>query len=105
MTWSVGFRVLWFTLQLLPRQLARVSFLVDRDLLAFHCDEVFAGNDVVAERVTLLSGVVFKQMRKHLGISQVIDRYDLVALQVKHLAESHAADTSETVDCNSNHYI
>ena len=41
-------------------------------------------------------------MRQHLGVGQVVDRDDFVALSAEHLTESQTADTSETVNCNLN---
>ncbi|MNU04886.1 hypothetical protein D3C71_1654150 [compost metagenome] len=42
--------------------------------------------------------IIFQQMRQHLGIGQVIDRYDFDSFHVLNAAESQAANTSKSVN-------
>jgi len=61
---------------------------------------VLALADLAAERA--LSSIVLQQVSQHLGAGQVVDCDDLVTLSIKHLTESQTANTTETIDSNSN---
>ena len=85
--------------QLAPGQLGRVRVFVDGDLLAVDNNVVLAGLHRVAV-IAALRGVIFQQVREHLGAGKVVDCDDLIALGAEHLAEGQAADAAEAVDCN-----
>ena len=89
---------------LAPRQLGSVGLGIDGDLLA---DVIIAGLDGVLVLTDLaqeaaLSGVVLQQVSQHRRAGQVVDGHNLVALSLKHLTESQAADAAETIDRNFN---
>ena len=93
--------------QLAPRSILCVLNSVDLDLLAVNNDGILGGldsmlalADLAAERA--LSSIVLQQVSQHLGAGQVVDCDDLVTLSIKHLTESQTANTTETIDSNSN---
>ena len=91
--------------QLAPGAILSIFDGVDLDLLAVDDDGVVGGIDGVLVLADLaqeraLSGIIFQQMRQHLGAGQVVDRDDLVALRLEHLTESQTADAAETIDSN-----
>ena len=93
--------------QLAPGSILCVLDSVDLDLLAVNddgilgsLDGVLAFADLAAERT--LSSIVLQQVSQHLGAGQVVDCDDLVTLSIKHLTESQTANTTETIDSNSN---
>ena len=45
-----------------------------------------------------LRGVVFEEVQQHVGRSEVVDGDDFDIFRFVHLAQSEAADTSESVD-------
>ena len=59
--------------------------------------------DLAAERA--LSSIVLQQVSQHLGAGQVVDCDDLVTLSIKHLTESQTANTTKTIDSNSNSHV
>ena len=59
--------------------------------------------DLAAERT--LSSIVLQQVSQHLGAGQVVDCDDLVTLSIKHLTESQTANTTKTIDSNSNSHV
>ena len=96
--------------QLAPRSILCVLDSVDLDLLAVDddgilssLDGVLAFADLAAERT--LSSIVLQQVSQHLGAGQVVDCDDLVTLSIKHLTESQTANTTKTIDSNSNSHV
>ena len=83
---------------LAPRNLRGVSFLVDVDLLAVDRDGILAGFHLVRVFVLALRRIVLQEVCEHLGVREIVDGYDFIALCIKHLTKREAADTSETID-------
>ena len=83
-----------------PGKVRRVFFGIDFNRLAADGD----GTRLVVRRngvrvfVSALRGIVFQQVRQHLGAGEVVDRNDFVTLCAEHLTESKAPDASESVD-------
>ena len=96
--------------QLAPGSVLCVLNSVDLDLLAVHDDGVLGSLDGVLALTDLaaegtLSGIVLQQVSQHLGAGQVVDSDDLVTLSIKHLTESQTANTTKTIDSNSNSHV
>jgi len=93
--------------QLAPGSILCVLNGVDLDLLAVNddgvlgsLDGVLALADLAAERT--LSSIVLQQVSQHLGAGQIVDCNNLIALSIEHLTESQTANTTKTIDSNSN---
>ena len=96
--------------QLAPRSILSVLDSVDLDLLAIDNDGILGSLDGVLVLADLaaegaLSGIVLQQVSQHLGAGQVVDSDDLVTLSIKHLTESQTANTTKTIDSNSNSHV
>jgi len=96
--------------QLAPGSVLCILNSVDLDLLAVDDDGVLGSLDGVLALTDLaaegtLSGIVLQQVSQHLGAGQVVDRDDLVTLSIKHLTESQTANTTKTIDSNSNSHV
>jgi len=96
--------------QFAPRSILCVLNSIDLDLLAVDddgilgsLDSVLAFADLAAEGT--LSGIVLQQVSQHLGAGQIVDCNDLVTLSIKHLTESQTANTTKTIDSNSNSHV
>ena len=85
---------------LAPGQILGVFLRIDLDGLAIDSDGILTGGDLVAQSIAALGGILLQQMSQHFGAGQIVDCDDLIALGAEHLAESQAADTAKTVDCN-----
>ena len=48
--------------------------------------------------VLALRRIVLQEVSEHLGVREIVDGYDFIALCIKHLTKREAADTSETID-------
>ena len=83
-----------------PGKVLRISFLVDRDLLAVYFDGIFAEGNLIAERISALCAVILQKMSQHLGAGQIVDRNNLKTLCSEHLSESKTADAAKTVNRN-----
>ena len=83
---------------LAPRNLRSVGFLVDVDLLALDRDEICTGFHLIGIFVLALRRIVLQEVREHLGVREIVDCHDFIALCIKHLTKREAADTSETID-------
>ena len=57
--------------------------------------------DQISLLVSLLGRIVLQKIGKHIRGSQIIDRDNLKALSLEHLAESQTANTTKTINCNS----
>ena len=83
---------------LAPRNLRGIGFLVDVDLLAVDRDGILASFHLVRVFVLALRRIILQEVREHLGVREIVDGYDFIALCIKHLTKREAADTSETID-------
>ena len=97
-------------IQLAPRSILSILDSVDLDLLAIDNDGILGSLDGVLVLTDLaaegaLSGIVLQQVSQHLGAGQVVDSDDLVTLSIKHLTESQTANTTKTIDSNSNSHV
>ena len=66
---------------------------------------MLASNDLVIASVVALRGVVLQQVSEHIGRGEVVDSDDLGALMTEHLTESQTANTTKTIDSNSNSHV
>ena len=85
--------------EILPRQLARIAFGADLDLVAL--DDKVAAINMHRVRKRAVRGVVLRQMRIGFRIAQVVDRddfYFLVAAGFVQRAQHIAADAAVAVD-------
>ena len=95
-------------IQSLPRKVLCVCLLVNRNLLAVDGNGILTCLDrvlalaVLSEEATLRS-IILQQVRQHLRLREIVDRNNLIALRLKHLAERKASDTSKSVNRNFNH--
>src|SRR6185503_13265304 len=82
-----------------PRQLRRIAFGADFDLVAGYHEMIAFDADL--ERKTAVRGVVTREMRVRLRIAEIVDGDDLNfvrALALVQRAQDVAADTAITVD-------
>ncbi len=86
--------------KLSPRKVLRISFLVDRDLLAVYRDGILAEGNLIAELVSALCAVILQKMSKHLRAGKIVDRDNIKSLCPKHLSESKTTDAAKTVNRN-----
>ena len=49
--------------------------------------------------------MLLRTQRMLLGAGQIVDCNDLVTLSIKHLTESQTANTTKTIDSNSNSHV
>ena len=91
----------YIDVQLAPRQVSSILFLVDGDFLAVYCNctlLIVSGNLMVPLAV---SCVMLQQISQHGRCGQIVDCNNLITFGDKHLSESKTPDTSKTVNRNS----
>ena len=71
--------------QFTPRKLCRICFFVNSDFLAFY-DDVFLIMIYFMSKIPLYA-VIFQQICQHLCRSQIVDRYNIKLIILKHLTE------------------
>ncbi|MNY31176.1 hypothetical protein D3C86_1653250 [compost metagenome] len=81
-----------------PRQFFRVAVRQNLNFFAVHFEEAVMNFNFTLEFT--LSCIIFKQMSKHLSVSQVVDCYHFDTFYILNTAECKASNTSKTVNTN-----
>ncbi|MNE10192.1 hypothetical protein D3C80_1028930 [compost metagenome] len=84
--------------KLSPRKFFRVAVSQNLNVFAVHFEESVMNFNFTLEFT--LSCIIFKQMSKHLSVSQVVDCYHFDTFYILNTAECKASNTSKTVNTN-----
>src|SRR5690348_9008903 len=86
---------------MLPRQLRRVAFLQDFNLMAAHDDVLLVVANLAVEFA--VDRIPLEQMRESVGVGEIVDRPNLRDLVLVHGAQNVAPDAAEAVDAEICH--
>ena len=87
--------------QVFPRQISRVAFLEDLNLVTAHDDVLVVVADFAVE--FSVDRVPFQEMREGFGVGEIVDRLNAFDLFLRHRAQDVAPDAPEAVDCVVSH--